>query len=117
MGFALIGLSIVIYSVLSTRHRSVMIRTGTLAVAVDEAVVRQYLELYWQEQFPETHITCRIKLKKHALQISADLPSLPPEEQRIFLEKVKNDFRELFGVLIGYPHEVHFIANFAKPSP
>lgn len=112
MGFALIGLSLVIYSILSTRHHCVIVRTGTLAVAVDEAVIHQYLEAYWEEQFPQSHISCQVKFKKHALQISADLPSLPPEEQRIFLEKVKHDFRELFGGLIGYPHDVHFIANF-----
>lgn len=112
MGFTLIGLSIVIYTILATRHHYVIVRTGNLSVAVDEAVVQQYLDTYWQEQFPESHISFHIKFKKHALQVTADLPALPLEEQRIFLEKVKHDFSNIFGRLIGYPHDVHLVANF-----
>lgn len=112
MGFALIGLSILITAILAMRHRSVTVRTGNLAVAVDEALIHQYLEAYWQEQFPEAHIPFQIKFKKHALQIAADLPSLPFEEQKKFLEKVKYDFSDLFGRILGYPHDVHLVATF-----
>lgn len=112
LGFALIGLSLVIYSLLATRNHYVMVRTGSLAVAIDEAVISQYLEAYWQEQFPNAQISFHVKFKKEALQIAADLPALPLKEQKIFLEKVKEDFRNLFGRTIGYPHDVHLLANF-----
>jgi hypothetical protein len=117
MGFVLIGLSIVIYTILATRRRELIVRTGNLAVTVDEAVVCQYLRAYWLEQFPGSQVPFHIKVKKNALQISAELPALPLEEQKIFLEKVKQDFTDLFGNLLGYPHDVHLIANFLKPLP
>ena len=112
MGFVLIGLSIMIYTILATRHHYIIVRTGNLAVAVDEAIVHQYLEAYWQEQFPGRQIPFHLKFKKYALQITADLPTLPLEEQSIFLEKVKQDFTDIFGRLLGYPHEIHLIASF-----
>jgi hypothetical protein len=112
LGFALIGLSLVIYTILQTRHRYVQIRTGTLRVILDENVIRQYLENYWQEQFPKQHVPFNLSVKKRSLQILADLPYLPLEEQKILLEQIKQDFSDLFGRVLGYPHDVHLIASF-----
>lgn len=116
LGFALIGLSIVIYTILKTQHRYVHIRTGKNAVILDENVIRQSLERYWQEHFPNSQVTFQLNLKKHALQIIADLPFVPLPEQKIFLERVKHDFSDLFGRLLGYPYDVHLIASFQAPS-
>lgn len=120
LGFALMGLSILIYTILSTRHRTILVRTGTLAVAVDENVIHQYLEAYWQEHFPKSPISFSLTFKKHALQIAADLPYMPMDEQKIFLDGVKDDFSDLFGRVLGYPYDVHLIASFQdkpeKPS-
>lgn len=52
LGFALIGLSIVIYALLSSRRHYTEIRTGAYAVTLDENVIRHYLESYWEERFP-----------------------------------------------------------------
>lgn len=112
LGFALMGLSIIIYAFLSTRRRTLLIRTGNLAVTVDENVVRQTLESYWLEQFPESLVSFNLTIKKHAIQIQADLPFLPLEKQKIFLDQVKEDFTQLFGRQIGYPYDVQLIANF-----
>src|SRR5262245_51155078 len=56
LGFALIGLSIVIYTLLKTRHRYVDIKTGTKSVVLDENVIHQYLESYWEKHFPKLQI-------------------------------------------------------------
>lgn len=114
LGFTLIGLSIVIYTILRTRHRYVEIRTGKFSVILDENVIHQYLETYWQEKFPTLHIPFHLNLKKHSLQIIADLPFMPLAEQKAFLEHIKQDFSDLFGRLLGYPYDVHFIANFEE---
>lgn len=113
-GFALIGISIVIYTILKTRHRYVQIRTGGMNIVLDENVVHQYLEAYWQKHFPHSDIPFSLAFKKNMLQIIADLPSLPLTEQKIFLERVKQDFNDLFGRVLGYPYDVHFIASFQE---
>ena len=112
IGFAVIGLSIVIYALLNTRHHYVDIKIGPNAIALDENVIHQYLETYWQEHFPKTHIPFNLTFKKHSLQIIVDLPSLPLSEQKEFLEHVKHDFTDLFGRLLGYPYDVDLIASF-----
>lgn len=117
LGFALIGLSIVIYTLLKTRHRYVQIRTGELSVILDENIIHQYLEAYWQEHFPKSHVPFQLSFKKHSLQIVADLPFLPLSEQKSFLERVKQDFGDLFGRVLGYPYDVHFIASFQEEKP
>lgn len=114
LGFALIGLSIVIYTILRTRHRYVQIRTGQLGVILDENVIQQYLEAYWQEHFPKSHVSFKLSFKKHSLQIVADLPALSHSEQKAFLEKVKDDFNDLFGRVLGYPYDVQLIASFQE---
>ncbi len=112
LGFTLIGLSIVIYALLKTRHRYVHIRIGEWGVILDEKVIHQYLEAYWKKHFPKSHIPFNLSIKKHSLQIIADLPSLPLREQKLFLEQVKQDFNDLFGRVLGYPYDVHLIASF-----
>jgi len=115
LGLALIGLSMIAYALLHTRHRYVDIRTGGYAVTLDENVVRSYLEKYWEERFPESHIPFDITFKKRAIQIVVTLPPLPLQEQKPFLEQVKQDFNELFGRTLGYPYDVHLMARFEEP--
>lgn len=112
LGFTLIGLSIVIYTLLKTRHRYIHIRTGKLSVILDENVIHQYLEAYWQKHFPKSHVPFNLSFKKQSLQIIANLPFLSLSEQKVFLEQVKQDFNDLFGHVLGYPYDVHLIASF-----
>jgi hypothetical protein len=97
----------------------VHIRTGKNALILDENVIHQYLEAYWEEHFPKSHIPFDLTFKKHSLQIVADLPAIPLSEQKIFLERVRHDFSDLFGRVLGYPYDVNFIASFQadKASP
>lgn len=114
LGFILIGLSIIIYTFINTRHRYIHLRTGAQAITLDENIIHQYLEAYWQEHFPQSHVPFSLSLKKHSLQIVADLPSLSLADQKIFLERVKHDFTDLFSQTLGYPYDVNLIASFQK---
>jgi hypothetical protein len=117
LGFTLIGISIVIYTLLKTRHRYVQIRTGDLGIILDENVIHQYLEAYWQKHFPSAQVPFELCFKKHSLQIIADLPYLPFMEQKAFLEQVRQDFSDLFGRVLGYPYDVQLIASFQSNPP
>lgn len=114
LGFVLMGLSLIIYTSLQTRHHFIEIRTGDFSVNLDENVIKQYLETYWQEQFPKSHIPFDLTFKKKFIQIVANLPPLQPSDQDQFLEKVKRDLNEMFSQFIGYPNEVHLIASFQE---
>lgn len=112
LGLALIGLSILIYAIFQSKRRYYDIRAGQALVTVDESLIQQYLQNYWHEQFPRHSVPSRLKIKKKAIHILADLPSLPQEEQKAFLDRVQKDFAAIFGHLLGYPHEVYLTASF-----
>jgi len=112
LGFTLAGISMAAYALLKSRRKYVEIRTGDLAVILDENVIKQYLEAYWQSHFPQAKVPYNIHFKKHSLQIIAELPSLSLSEQKAFLEEVKQDFHDLFSRVLGYPYDVHFITSF-----
>ncbi|CUI17204.1 conserved putative membrane protein [Candidatus Protochlamydia naegleriophila] len=112
LGFALVGLSIVIYTFLSTRHHYAHVRIGSRAVTIDENLIEQYLEAYWKERFPQHHIPFYLTIRNQSLQIVANFPHLPEPEQQLLLEGINQDFKGLFGDLLGYPHDVHLIASF-----
>lgn len=96
--FFLIGLTLLLYLCLSKRRRYYTIRLDTCAV--EENVVRGYLEKYWKEAFPEVSIAHCFTLKKNQLHIVADLPySEQPEE---VLANIKKDLTEIFTQLLGY---------------
>lgn len=116
LGFLLIGLSLLIYTFINLRHRYIHIKTGNHALLLDEAIVQHYLETYWKKHFPDTHVPFQIAVKKNSLQITAELPSMPLTDQKQFLEQVKEDFSDIFGNILGYPHDVNLFASFKNNS-
>ncbi|KIC71875.1 hypothetical protein DB44_CW00480 [Candidatus Protochlamydia amoebophila] len=114
LGFALIGLSIFIYTAISTKHRYTFIKTGNRSISIDENLIEQYLKSYWKEQFSQSEVPFQLMIRKNFLQVAADLPAMPEEDQKNVLEKINRDFSYLFGEVLGYPHEVHLIASFNR---
>ncbi len=113
----MIGLSLVTYSILSTKRRYVYVKTGNKSVTLDENVIQHYLDTYWIEEFPNSQIPSTFKVKKNTIQILADFPFLPQQEHHAFLEKIKTDFSDIFGRILGYPHEIQLIASFQSKQP
>lgn len=117
LGISLIGLAVLFFAFLKLRRSYIEIRTGDLNIILDENVVYQYLETYWKKQFPDSKIPFSLNVKKQSLQIFADLPPMPLTEQKIFLEKVNQDFSHLFGQVLGYPYDVQIFAHFQDDIP
>jgi hypothetical protein len=116
-GVALIsvGIALFLYTLFSTKKRYAYIQAGNQSIKIDETLVQNSIEKYWQGQFPYTYIPFQLTLRKHSICIVADLPYMAPESQRQRLEQIKSDFDNLFGRVLGYPHPVHFFASFQKP--
>lgn len=117
LGFTLMGLSILAYYWQQTKRRHVIVRTGARPITLDESLIQHYVDIYWKQQFPYTQVHSQLTIKKNAIRINAELPFLPQTEQPAFLEKVRQDFQDIFGRVLGYPHEVYLYANFrAEPK-
>jgi len=112
LGGIFIGVSLVIYAIFNTGRRYAYVRTGGNSIILDENLINQYLQAYWKKKFPSHPILFYLSIRKKSIQIVADLPFIPETEQDHFLEKVQEDFSDLFGNLLGYPNEIHFIAHF-----
>lgn len=116
LGLVLTGLSIVIYAVYNVGYRYVNIRIGDRSIVVDENLIEQYLQNYWKKIFPQHQIPFYISIRKNFIQIVADLPALPESDQEAFLEKIREDFSNLFSGVLGYRNEIDFIAHFGNSS-
>lgn len=112
LAFALVGCSIVIYALLNSRKKYLCLRIGPKALTINETVIKQYLESYWIENFPNASIFYDLILKPYYIEVIAELPAVPLREQKIFMEKIKADLKDLFGRVIGYSHEIRFFAHF-----
>lgn len=114
LGFILIALSIIFYTVVCSRRSTIHLLIKNQPVDIEISVVEQYMEQYWQKRFPEDLIHSVIQLKKKEILITVDLPTTADHDQDILLNEIQNDFKTLFSDLIGYPHTIHLIASFPK---
>lgn len=116
LGVALIGIAMIYYVLGLVRRHSFYLWTGPLSVAVDDTVMYQYLEDYWQRRFPEDKIPFQVTFKKYACRVAAELPAIPRVEQKPLVNQIKEDFRDLFGRKIGYPYDVQIAAYFKRST-
>lgn len=115
-GFIIVGGTMLLNIILSAKKKYYTSRVGSNFVAVDEVVIAQYLRSYWEQLFPHNEVPTQIALKKNIIRITADLPYKPPEEQKMFVENVKQDLRNIFTQVLGYPHEFLLSLSFqSKP--
>ncbi len=115
-GIALVmaGFGIVFYILFHSRRRYYYIYSGSNTAAVDEAVIKQYLDIYWKQLFPDQDIPNRFTLKDNKIHIAVDLPFLPPQQQQLLLERIKLDLRNTFSKLLGYRNGFSLSASFQK---
>jgi hypothetical protein len=112
LAFALIGASIILYAFFNSKRRYVCVEMGSNRLSIDENAIHQFLDIYWQENFPTTEIPYTLGIKKNAIQIVAHLPSMPLAEQKICVEKMKMDINELFQTTLGYNRPVFLAVSF-----
>lgn len=114
--FILAGLILLAYVFKNSKRRYIYIETGKNSCFLDETFIQQYLDTYWENLFPTHDISYDLNIKKNKIQIYARFPSLPPEEQKRFLDKQKRELSHIFGRLLGYPHQVILAASFNQKN-
>lgn len=115
-GFILIGLSIVINIALSARHHYYQVKSGPYSVQVDEAIIQDYLDSYWRQLFPRSEVPNRFMIKRNKIHITADLPYVPPSEQKALLKQSSDELAQLLESFLGYRKPVSLSASF-QPEP
>lgn len=112
-GFVVVGCTIVINLMQNLKRRHYYIHSENHSVAINEALIQQYLNSYMKELFPQHDIPTRLSIKNNKIKISADLPYTPPTQQELFIHRMKGDLEEIFKRILGYSNE--FILSISFP--
>lgn len=112
LAFLVIGAALALHILLSSRVKYVTLRSGQNAVLISKEVLESYLASYWKELFPNREIPCRLVIKKRKIEVIADLPYMPLEEQKVVLEKIDSDLNGLFRDILGYRDELDLSVSF-----
>lgn len=116
-GFTIIGLIIAINVFLSFKKKYYYVKTGKQGVAVDELLVHHYLQSYWEQVFPNHEVPTRLIFKKNRIKITADLPYMPRDQQKVCVERVQTDLNDILKRILGYHDALTFSLSFPKRSP
>lgn len=111
-----IGVAIATTLVLSTKHKTYRVRGGNKGVLVDEVLIQQYLDTYWEKIFPKKEIPNRLYLKNNKIHVQADLPFVPLEDQRDLLKQFDQDLTEMFDKVLGYEQDFLLSISFQNAS-
>jgi hypothetical protein len=112
--FITIGIAILANIKLNIKKNYYHIKAGSHLTELDEKIFEQYLDTYWKELFPKLEVPSRAEIKKNKLYISAELPSIPLNEQKTLLQQIEKDLNEILIKYLGYHQEYIISINF-KP--
>lgn len=115
-GFLIIGFTILINLFLSFKKRYYNIRSGIKSIDIEETILQDYLNSYWEETFPSYEIPNRLTMKRNKIHIFADLPYVPKPQQKGILENIRNDLSELFAKVFGYRQDFYLSISFQKET-
>jgi hypothetical protein len=112
-GLALFLVGIILLSTFMADYRRTYfhIWMGNHQISVDETLIQRYVDLYWQEQFPQGRSACEVAIHGNCLSIQASLPCRDdlPEQK---LRQIESDLSELLKAQIGYEGEYHIAFSF-----
>ena len=105
LGLLAIGMAVLIHVFQSTKHHYYKIECGRHLASVDEGLIHDYLNSYWNELFPKFGVPTKVTLKNNKISINADLPYYPIEGQKTLLGKVDKDISKILAKIFGYNRE------------
>lgn len=110
---ALLGLFLLITFYFLHRRGSLVLKMGSSGkVTIDELALQKYVQGYFKDHFPGTTVDFQATCSKGQIYIIAELPQVPFEEQKSFLEQIERDFEKLFRKYLGYNDEFFFTVTF-----
>lgn len=112
--FIAIGIAVAVQILLASRRTYYQYKVDNNHVQIDESIIQRYLESYWQELFPNQIIPCHITVKGNKINVTADLPHVPDQQQEDLLIGIQQELGDIFGDFLGYRDEFHLAINFAN---
>jgi hypothetical protein len=113
----LIGLAIFVNIILNMKPRFYRLKCNKNPLFISEGVFQEYLNAYWKELFPAQNIASHVQLRKNKIQIHAELPYVPEDQQEKLLKRVENDLSSLFNRTFGYSKDYFLSISFeSTPS-
>lgn len=111
-GSFLIGSAFATYTYFINRKNYLTTKSGPYTTSISESVIQSYLQNYFEMLFPKTQIPYRLLLKKKKIQIIADLPCIPQDEQKNLLATMEKDLSELLYKNLGYHQTLELTLSF-----
>lgn len=85
---------------------------GDLSLEISENVVKNTLESYWKSLFPTQNIPFKMHLGKKQIDIKAELPQMVVENQKILLQKIDRDLKNLLSDRLGLIQKISLEISF-----
>ena len=117
-GSLLIVLSVCLAMSLSglTSKKYLEIKMGKNRISIDEHLVEQLLQGFWQSLYPEKDIPQQVLVKKNKIEVIVALPATAEEKQQNLLAKIETHISHLFEDKLGYTDEFILLVNFEAPQ-
>lgn len=114
IGTALTTAGIGLFSMVLSRftRRYYAFSTGDVDVSVDEKVLEEYAQRFWQARFPGREISCLVRIKRKHLFMQAELPFIPEKEQKSFITEAQRDLQDQLQGLLGYSSDLRLTVSF-----
>jgi hypothetical protein len=112
-GIIMLSLGIFLFIAFYARNRGqyYTVNMSPHEVTIDTSIIRTYAEIYWQTHFPGDKTQIEVLLHKNQkIELIAEMPNVPFESQRLFLERAE---REL-GVILAekFSYQRAFLVTF-----
>lgn len=114
IALVIVGAGMLVLWYFNVRYRSYYIHIEPNITQVDRQVIRDTMESYWKQRFPENSVPMRLTLKHQGIRLIAELPHCPVDKQKQVLEEIQQDLDHLFHQVLGYPHDVMVSLSFAS---
>jgi hypothetical protein len=111
--FVILGATLLINVILSSKHRYYSVKGTGGAVQVDESLIQQLLDRYFSELFPGKDVPNNLVMSSSNIHIIVNFPYFPTEEQKPLLNKVEAELAQLLDKALGYKQTFFLSASFS----
>ncbi len=113
-GFAFLVIGVAAFCMLLSglKQRWYYASGGSKSVAINEQIIRHYVETYWKQRYPLQEIPTRLVFGRNKIKVIADLPSVPTKERKATVQEIQQELQELFLKFLGYSKKLVVGATF-----
>lgn len=118
IGSSLFTCGVLLLTVVYLTHKGTFysVEMGLKKYCIDEAVVKHYLDNYWQTTFPNQLVDTQILIRHNQIEIQVHLPHVPQQEQQDFLKHTEAQISDLLQKFIGYHSPFLLTVSFATSN-